>query len=110
MKIDLYFVVIPILICVFYYLRNEEKIDKFDSEMNEFLLNNSDKEILSKLSKERLAINKVIILVNEFYKTNNPQLLAFALREFYLKVLLLLAVAIGITFAIIAFLLKYLFL
>ena len=109
LKIDLYFILVPVLLCILLYFFNEDSIDKFDIDMKKFLINNKDDDTMLRLSKEKFTINKVTILLNKFYSTNDPQYISFAIRIFIIRLLLILAIVIGITIAIFAYLVQYLF-
>ena len=109
MKIDLFFIIIPIMIYIVLYFYNDETIERFDKDMNSFLLSNNDNETLLKISKEKFSINKATILLNKFYETNNAVYISFALRVFVLRIILILVVVIGITSTMFFYLFIYLF-
>ena len=109
MQLDLFFVIIPIVLYIVIYFRNEDIINKFDEKMNNFLTNKNDTITIKKIKQEKLSVNKALILLNRFYETNDPEYIAYALKNYLFKSLLLLSFIFGISLSILFVLFKYLF-
>ena len=107
MQLDL-FVIIPIVLYIVLYLKNDEVIDSFDKKMNNYLININDIMTIKKLKQEKLSVNKALILLNRFYETNDPKYIAFAFKCYLFRSLLFLSFIFGISFSILLLLFKYL--